>query len=484
MWRNYHTVTSIERALELLKKHGSRARLIAGGTDLLIELERNVRPDVDTLIDITRVVGLDRISRDKAGFIRMGPLVTHNQCVASRIICANAWPLAQACWEVGAPQIRNRSTVAGNLITASPANDTITPLIAMEGNVTLRSMSGERKVPLSEFYLGVRQTVMRPDEMLTEISFPVLGEQDKGMFLKLGLRRAQAIAVVNVAAVVHVADSAGSMVCDRVRIAMGAVAPTIVRAVEAERFLQGRLMDEDRIERAAELAVGSSQSIDDLRGSAKYRSKMVGVLTSRVLRAIHGGDTRGEFPERPALLGCLVDGRSESHLVTDWSTEGSGSDEPIVTTVNGRVYTVRGAHHKNLLRMLREDLGLIGTKEGCSEGECGACTVHLDGTAVMSCLVPAPRGHRACITTVEGLADKDTLHPLQQAFIDAGAVQCGYCTPGLLMAGAKFLDECPKPTRQEVEHAITGNLCRCTGYYKVFAAMEHASAVVSRGENL
>ena len=304
------------------------------------------------------------------------------------------------------------------------------------------------------------------------------------MFVKLGLRRAQAIAVVNVTAILGIVESEDGMSCDRVRIAMGAVAPTIVRAVEAERFLQGRLLDGSGIERAAELAASAARPIDDLRGSAEYRSKMVHVLVRRALRAIHEGDTRGEFPECPALLGCAVDGWSEGSQVTDWSTEGSGSDEPIVTTVNGREYTVRGANHKNLLRMLREDLGLIGTKEGCSEGECGACTVHLDGAAVMSCLVPAPRGHRANITTVEGLADKEKLHPLQQAFIDAGAVQCGYCTPGLLMAGAKFLDERPKPTRQEIEHAITGNLCRCTGYYKVFAAIQQASAGMSSGDNL
>ncbi len=484
MWRNYHTVTSIERALELLRQHGSSARLIAGGTDILIELERNLRPDVDTLIDVTRVVGLDRIRHDKAGTIHMGPLVTHNQCVASRVIRANAWPLAQACWEVGAPQIRNRSTVAGNLVTASPANDTITPLTAMGGTVTLRSVSGERRVPISEFYLGVRQTVMRPDEMLTEICFPALSGQEMGMFAKLGLRRAQAIAVVNVTAIVRVVECQDGMECDRVRIAMGAVAPTIVRALEAERFLEGRLLDRAGIEHAAGLAACAARPIDDLRGSAEYRSKMVRVLTRRALFAIHKGDTRGEFPERPALLGCAVDGRSEVSLVADWSTGGNGNDETIVTTVNGREYTVRGANHKNLLRMLREDLGLIGTKEGCSEGECGACTVHLDGAAVMSCLVPAPRGHSANITTVEGLADKEQLHPLQQAFIDAGAVQCGYCTPGLLMAGAKFLDERPQPTRQEIEHAITGNLCRCTGYYKVFDAMQQASAVMSRGDNL
>ncbi|RME88651.1 MAG: hypothetical protein D6770_06455 [Anaerolineae bacterium] len=469
MWHTYHTVPTIDEALRILDEKGPRARIVAGATDLILELERGLRPDVEALIDITRIPGLDRIVLDEDDVIHLGPLVTHNHCAASKLLRERAYPLARAAWEVGAPQIRNRGTVAGNLITASPANDTITPLMALDAWVVLASRKGERRVPLHEFYTGVRKTVMRPDEMLVDIAFPAMKEGQRGTFIKLALRRAQAISVVN-AAVVLSMDGA------RVReaaITLGAVAPTIIHAPEAEAFLRGKELSEEVIAQAARLTAQAARPIDDVRGSAAYRRAMVEVITRRGLRALREGQEQAGVPRDPVLLWGRDSASAARRPVSAKHDEGS----VIRTKINGKEYTFTGGHDKTLLRLLREDAGLTGTKEGCAEGECGACTVFLDGKAVMACLVPAPRAHEAEIVTVEGLAQGERLHPVQQAFVETGAVQCGYCTPGFVMSAVKLLEERPRPTREEIEQALTGNLCRCTGYYKIIQAVERAAGV-------
>jgi carbon-monoxide dehydrogenase medium subunit len=200
---------------------------------------------------------------------------------------------------------------------------------------------------------------------------------------------------------------------------------------------------------------------------------MIRIDAARALRAIAAGQERSDFPMTPVML-WGKDGGQRKRLAQAVTLE---ADVPIRTTLNGRVREIATGQDKTLLRFLREDAGLIGTKEGCAEGECGACTVFLDGMAVMACMVPAPRAHGAEIVTVEGLAHNGVLHPLQQAFVEEGAVQCGYCTPGFLMSGAKLLEEVASPTRRDFEQAITGNLCRCTGYYKILSALERAAAV-------
>jgi len=480
MWQDYFSVTNLDKAIDILAERGSRARIVAGATDLILEMERGVRTGIETLVDITRIPGLDQIVLDEDGFIHLGPMVTHNQCVDSKIIVERGFPLAQAAWQVGAPQIRNRGTVAGNLITASPANDTITPLMALGAKVTLSSNNGERVVPLGEFYTGVRGTVMRPEEILVDISFPATRKNQRGAFIKLGLRTAQAISLVNVAILLDFKEGEGddptANPISQVAITLGAVAPTIIHASEAESYLKGRPLDENTIAHTAELAMKSARPIDDVRSPADYRAEMVRICTLRGLRSIQAGKDKDGFPEAPVLLWGGEElkpsslGKSVEHI----------PDSPIITRINGVEYSIKGAHHKTLLRLLREDAGLTGTKEGCAEGECGACTIFLDGMAVMSCLVPAPRAHGAEIVTIEGLAQDGQLHPVQQTFIDEGAVQCGYCTPGFIMSAVKLLEERPHPTKEDIQVAISGNLCRCTGYYSIVRAIENAGQMEVR----
>ena len=466
MWHEYTNAKSIEQVIQILGDKKERARVVAGGTDLILELERGARKGLDTLIDITRVPKLDQISMDEDDIIHLGALVTHNDCAGSKLIRTRAYPLARAAWEVGAPQIRNRGTVAGNLITASPANDTITPLMALGACVTLLSTRGERIIPLSEFYTGVRKSVMQADEMLVDISFPALKDTQRGTFIKLALRRAQAISLVNAAIILNLKDNT----VRSASITLGAVTPIITHAVEAENFLLRKKLNEKNIVHAAELAMQAARPIDDVRGSAAYRREMVRIITMRGLTAIRDGNEQEGMPKKPILLaGKKWKSESATQMAAD-----TFPDKAIETTINGKSYSFNSGHNKTLLRLLREEGMLTGTKEGCAEGECGACTIFLDGKAVMACLVPAPRAHGAEITTVEGLSNGSKLHPVQTAFIEHGAVQCGYCTPGFIMSGAKLLEEKSNPTHNEIEQALTGNLCRCTGYYKIVKAVEDA----------
>lgn len=466
MWSEYILASGIEEVLKILSQNGDGINLIAGGTDLVLDLEQNFSTQDLRLVDISRIGGLDQIYQDSDGWIHLGPLVTHNLALSSDLVVELAFPLAQACWQVGAPQIRNRATIAGNLITASPANDTITPLMALGARVTLKSLSGERVVDLKDFYKGIRKTVLKPDEMLLDISFPALDSaSQKGGFLKLGLREAQAIAVVNVAVVLSIEK-------DKVigpAITLGSVAPTVIHAQSAEDFLVGKTLNQEIILEASRLAMVDSNPIDDIRGSAKYRQQMVQILTGRLLENLHKGEMGENFPATPILLA-----RKDS--ITDPLQEmiqfNNGKDIPIQTRINNVEYTVSGASHKSLLGLLREDLLLLGSKEGCAEGECGTCTVLLDGKAVMSCLVPAPRAHGAEIETIEGVGDMNNLHPMQQSFVDHGAIQCGYCTPGFIMSSVTLVEEKPDATEDEIKRAVAGNLCRCTGYRKIIEAIE------------
>jgi len=472
MWQKYLFAQSVEELINILTVDSSSTSIIAGGTDLILELERGLKPDTHTLVDISRIPGINRIWEDENGNVHIGPLATHNDCVGSALIRSKAFPLLQACWNVGSPQIRNSGTIAGNLITASPANDTITPLMALGANIILKSKSGERRVKLSDFYQGVRKTVMQPDEFLSDIIFPGLKDEQRGCFIKSALRRAQAVSVINLCAILTLKEDK----VIKAAITLGAVAPTIIHATKAEEYLSGQELTDETIEKAAELIADCASPITDIRGSDEYRTWIVRVVGRNALKAIKQNCIDETVPSKPVLLSGVSNKKGKPSEVWD--------GKEIVTTINGKEYRFTHGSNQTLLRLIRDEAGLTGTKEGCGEGECGACTVYLDGKAVMSCLVPAPRAHGAEIVTIEGISQGQDIHPVQQAFIDHGAVQCGFCTPGFIMSAVKLMEENPTPTQGEIKQAITGNLCRCTGYYKIVQSIEAASAAMSVDKNI
>lgn len=444
---------------------------MAGGTDLLLDLHRGGPGESVTIVDLSAIEGFRSITETEDTWVLAGG-VTHSQVVMHTGLKSSALPLAQACLEVGSPQLRNRATVAGNLVTASPANDTISALMALGAQVELSSLVEgivvTRVVAVADFFTGFRSTVLAPGELITAVRVPKLAADERGIWVKLGLRRAQAISVVH-AGVVLGFD--GDTVTTA-RLAMGSVAATVVELDAFAAALIGRELDDATIADAARVAVDSVTPISDGRATADYRRESIEVLLRRVLVTLRDQAQATMWPLDPPTL-------SVEPQLTPCGTVDIDVDRstPISIEVNG--VAVTGSHATmTVLDWVRDVAGLTGIKEGCAEGECGACTMLLDGAAVMSCLVTAAQTAGRSVTTIEGLD-----HPLQQAFVDDFAVQCGFCIPGFLVSGVRLLDEVDSPDDDQIKLALSGNLCRCTGYYPIMNAIRNTAVQVRGGSS-
>ena len=478
----YISPASLDEALDVMASLGDRAKPVAGGTDLVVELDRGAHQGVEALVDLSRLGELATIEMNDDNQVRLGAMVTHNQVVGSELCRDRLIPLAQASLEVGSPQLRNRATVAGNIVTASPANDTISALMALRAEIEIASTAGRRSVPIVDFFTGFRTTVLEPQELVTAIVVPALAANQRGVFVKAGLRRAQAISVVHLAMVVSLDDD---QTVAAASLALGSVAATVIMVPGFAEALVGRRVDADTIATATQAAVDAATPIDDLRATANYRSSVVGTMVSRGLAAVAENRQRERWPVDMPLLVTGDDLPGVATGAIDATTA-----DPIECVINGEPISAAGAVGITLLDWLRDEADLTGVKEGCAEGECGACTVILDGQAVMSCLTPAARAAGSTLVTVEGLADgaghgtePGRLSPIQDAFIQTGGVQCGFCTPGFLVSCAALLEEHPHPTLDQVKRGLAGNLCRCTGYKAIEAAVELAASSTNTATN-
>ncbi len=465
-----HRPSTIEDALVALHEDPAR-RPIAGGTDILLDLQRGGVGSPVELIDLTGIERFTTIEETDHSFVLAGG-VRHGQVVSDPRFVQYATPLAQACLEIGSPQLRNRATIAGNLATASPANDTLSALMALGATVELSHWNGEsievRTVTVEQFFTGFRSTVLNDSELITAIHVPKLSPTARGLWVKLGNRRAQAISVIHAGLVISME---GDTVTEA-RIALGSVAATVTLVDRDATGLVGQTLTDSVIDAASMAIADHFSPIDDVRATAEYRTDMIRTLMARSLTALAAGVQRDAWPARTPQLA------TDEQFVGPPTPSISDADT-ISLIINGTPTTGTGAGSATLLDWIREqapaDASLTGTKEGCAEGECGACTVQLNGAAVMSCIVSAAQADGGTVVTVEGLGSGDQLHPIQQSFIDEFAVQCGFCIPGFLVAGASLLDEVSQPTEDDIRLGLSGNLCRCTGYYPMITAVQLAS---------
>jgi len=284
-----HVATSLTDALEYLSRHGDETAVLAGGTDLVIRIRsgREVPPRV---LDISRLSELRVIRKEAAaaaasGVLRLGALVTHAEAVESPLVRAHAPLLAEACATIGSPQIRNLGTLGGNCITASRAGDSLPALLALDAEMVLLSLEGERRVPMTEFFTGPRTTARRRDELLGYILVPVAASDERSCYLKLTQRKALAISLVSVAFRLRM-DPGAPRRCLEAAVAFGSLAPMVIRARAVEAALAGRELDEATITRAAEAALGEVSPRDDVRASAEYRRAMVQALVRRGLERL------------------------------------------------------------------------------------------------------------------------------------------------------------------------------------------------------
>jgi len=269
---------SVDECLQILAKRGPDTKVVAGGTDLLPQLKNGVlKPG--WVVDLSAVAELRTISDGPDGGLRIGASVTARELELDARVRSRFAALAESAAMVGSVQVRNLATLGGNLCNAAPSADMAPPLLALDAEAVIAGPSGQRRVSMASFFLGVRRTVLGPGELLLEIVVPAQGAHSGGNYLRHTPRRELDIAVVGVASQITLTGGK----CTTARIALAAVAPVPLRATDAEQALVGQPLTPQQIERAADLASGAARPIDDHRGSIEFRNHLVRVLTRRTL---------------------------------------------------------------------------------------------------------------------------------------------------------------------------------------------------------
>jgi xanthine dehydrogenase iron-sulfur cluster and FAD-binding subunit A len=321
----------------------------------------------------------------------------------------------------------------------------VLPLLWFDTELQLVGPEGERRLPLNQFLTGTDRTAILPGEILVGVHLPPCQPCSGSPFLKVMRRQALDCSVVCVGDLVTLEEDRET--CREARIAKGAAASVPFRPLESENLLIGQRQNEDAVHATVERATAAAQPITDVRASAEYRHQLIGGLVKRAV------SKTWDRAKEQAIGGMDMIRVS------------------IVFNMNGENYPIEIEPHHTLLEELREDLALTGTKTNCLRGESKACTVLVDVQAINSCLYLAVLARDKRIVTIEGAALAGNLHPVQKVFIHLDAVQCGYCTPIMILSAKALLDHTPSPTDEKIARVMAGNLCWCTGYVNICRAI-------------
>ncbi len=448
--RSYHRPADVAEALDLV---GRGVTPFAGGTRLFAS-----DTDVPNVLDLA-ALPLRGIAIED-GDLRLGALTTLQEAADSPAVHAATRGLLPAACRAHSPSrmLRSMATLGGEAVHGAADSEVVAALLALNAVFDVRTAKETVETPALRFLKDPRLDLGAAG-LVTSLSIP--GPPDGAALERLSVvPSAPSIAAVAVAVAL-----AGDK-CSRARIAIAGLAGRPARILEAEARLEGTTGEEADRERCLEQIVLRATFKADAHASADYRREMTRVLASRAIarafaQAREGRETSAPrpWPPPPArLLGALP-----------YFTSGA-----IELAVNGSRRRLECEARTTLLDLLRDN-GWHGVKHGCETGECGACTVLLDGVPVCACLVLGCRAEGRQVETVEGMGTPDALHPVQAAFVETGAIQCGFCTPAMELCARALLEAIPEPTEAEARDALAGCLCRCTGYVKPLQAVLRAA---------
>jgi aerobic-type carbon monoxide dehydrogenase small subunit (CoxS/CutS family)/CO/xanthine dehydrogenase FAD-binding subunit len=416
---DYAAPSSIDALLSLLTEYGSAATVLAGGQSLLPLLNRRrVRPEL--LVDLNRVAGLGGISFEQDS-LRIGAMTCQREIEYSRIVAEHAPLLAKAIKFVGNPATRNRGTLGGSIAFAEPSAELPACMVCLDASFRLASERGERRIAAVDFFRGRHLTVLAADEVLLSIEI-ASGAGQSVEFLEIS-RRAQDQAIVGVAARITKTNDATA---------------TIFGVDERPIQIGGHVLDGDW------------------------------PITLAVSDEIAAGEDR----RRLARAGIARIPGDRDMKLSPYEREPTAE---VNAVINRQHTTRRVSLRQSLADFLRSDLGYTGVHVGCEQGVCGACTVVMNGAVTRSCLVLAVQADGAIIETIEDATLTGRVRHLQDAFFEHGAVQCGFCTAGMILTAADLLAHEPAPSRERIRTHLAGNYCRCTGYESIVDAVDAAA---------